>query len=446
LPAAAQKIQRSAHVSRSAANDRSGNSQHLKSVSEKGAGSGNGHSGYAVQARLLTGSAENSHEKAAENTADTVISNEKVPHTGVSSLSKNSIQSASQQENQEEYRGQIPSSGSGKPIEPSAKAFMEGRFGRNFNHVRIHNNSSSAEMADSIRARAFTHGSDIYFNRGEYEPETEEGRHLLAHELTHTIQQGAGSGGDQQSGIVQPSRFRRFASSVGSRLRSAAEWVGDSLQAGLNWLRGRLGSMVSSLPGYGLFTVFLGRDPIAGTSVDRSGINFINHGLDVIPFGNEFKQKLIQENALHEAATFIDDEIAKLDISPSDIMAQFRRFWDGLSLSDVRDPGGVFDRLISIFSGPVNRIVTFAINLARKFLEIVKNYLLSKLREFVENQESPTWYPLLTVVLGHDPIMDVEVDRNGENILTGFIRLHPKEISSLNRCGKRALFKKLLSG
>ena len=63
--------------------------------------------------------------------------------------------------------------------------------GADFNEVRIHTDATAAEMNKSLGAQAFTLGKDIYFNAGKFKPDTIKGLHLLAHELTHTIQQGA---------------------------------------------------------------------------------------------------------------------------------------------------------------------------------------------------------------------------------------------------------------
>ena len=83
----------------------------------------------------------------------------------------------------------------GRPLDPSARAFMEPRFGRDFRGVRIHSDASAARAARMISAEAFTTGRDIYFAAGRYDPNTSKGRRLLAHELTHTIQQGGGQSG-----------------------------------------------------------------------------------------------------------------------------------------------------------------------------------------------------------------------------------------------------------
>ena len=78
---------------------------------------------------------------------------------------------------------------SGQPLDNSARNFMEQRFGQDFGQVRVHADSDSAQSAKSLQARAYTIGSDIYFNQGQYRPSDSQGKTLLAHELTHVVQQ-----------------------------------------------------------------------------------------------------------------------------------------------------------------------------------------------------------------------------------------------------------------
>jgi hypothetical protein len=80
---------------------------------------------------------------------------------------------------------------SGHPLDPATRAFFEPRFGHDFSHVRIHTGPEAAESARSIQAHAYTSGSDIVFAPGRYSPESTSGRTLLAHELTHVLQQRA---------------------------------------------------------------------------------------------------------------------------------------------------------------------------------------------------------------------------------------------------------------
>ncbi|HEU4391863.1 MAG TPA: DUF4157 domain-containing protein [Blastocatellia bacterium] len=82
----------------------------------------------------------------------------------------------------------------GQPLDPAIRAYFEPRFGRDFSQVRVHDDAQAAASAGAVRANAFTLGSDIVFGSGAYRPQSSEGRRLLAHELTHVVQQQARPG------------------------------------------------------------------------------------------------------------------------------------------------------------------------------------------------------------------------------------------------------------
>jgi hypothetical protein len=84
--------------------------------------------------------------------------------------------------------------GGGHPLPPALREFFEPRFGADFGHVRVHTGAEAADAARAVHARAYTRGSDIVFGAHEYRPQEAEGRRLLAHELTHVVQQDRGSG------------------------------------------------------------------------------------------------------------------------------------------------------------------------------------------------------------------------------------------------------------
>lgn len=79
--------------------------------------------------------------------------------------------------------------GTGMPLPPTVLAEMERKFDQNFSSVTIHNDGEAAKLCKELNARAFTVGNDIFFAPGEFAPETDSGRELLAHELTHVVQQ-----------------------------------------------------------------------------------------------------------------------------------------------------------------------------------------------------------------------------------------------------------------
>ncbi|MDY6912510.1 MAG: DUF4157 domain-containing protein, partial [Chloroflexota bacterium] len=80
--------------------------------------------------------------------------------------------------------------GSGETLPKSVRALFEPHFGRDFNDVHIHTDTEADALSRQLNARAFTIGQDIFFRSGGYQPETEDGRKLLGHEMTHVVQQG----------------------------------------------------------------------------------------------------------------------------------------------------------------------------------------------------------------------------------------------------------------
>jgi hypothetical protein len=83
----------------------------------------------------------------------------------------------------------------GRPLDSATRAFMEPRFGHDFSQVRVHTDGKAAESAQAVNARAYTVGRDVVFGAGQHAPQTIAGRRLMAHELTHTLQQARGDNG-----------------------------------------------------------------------------------------------------------------------------------------------------------------------------------------------------------------------------------------------------------
>ncbi|HXI26253.1 MAG TPA: DUF4157 domain-containing protein [Pyrinomonadaceae bacterium] len=99
-----------------------------------------------------------------------------------------------------------------RPLPVTARSLMEGQFGFDFSSVRIHTGPRAAESARGMSALAFTVGQDVVFGEGRFMPETNAGRRLLAHELTHTIQQSHAGWNDQ--GHLRPVKPGRFPTSL----------------------------------------------------------------------------------------------------------------------------------------------------------------------------------------------------------------------------------------
>jgi outer membrane protein OmpA-like peptidoglycan-associated protein len=89
----------------------------------------------------------------------------------------------------------------GKSLDPDSRQKMESSIGADFSNVKVHTTNDAVQMSQDLGANAFTHGNDIYFNQGKYQPGSQEGDRLLAHELVHTVQQNGAENAIQRDEI-----------------------------------------------------------------------------------------------------------------------------------------------------------------------------------------------------------------------------------------------------
>ena len=242
----------------------------------------------------------------------------------------------------------------GQPLESTTRRFMESRFGHDFSQVRVHTDAKAAESAQAVQAQAFTRGRDVVFGAGQYAPETRRGKRLLAHELTHVVQQQgslAQLGGNYRNGNMIPGtapagmlmRVISYGSGCSARLeeaqrnipraqRSAARWarvgtasladpdnvsrllrrhfdIAETDTAAVAQIRSSLGSIASHLEADDFTYECVAADdrrcqepdgPYAGfvESRKRYVINFC----DPFPYQDFFGHKSLIDNLLHEAA------------------------------------------------------------------------------------------------------------------------------------------------
>jgi Domain of unknown function (DUF4157) len=114
----------------------------------------------------------------------------------------------------------------GQPLTPDVRTEMESRLGHDFGDVRVHTDSAAHDSAKSVSAHAYTVGSNVVFQRDMYDPSSNSGKTMLAHELTHVVQQRAGAvDGTPAAGGIKVSdpsdRFEREASANAERVMSS---------------------------------------------------------------------------------------------------------------------------------------------------------------------------------------------------------------------------------
>jgi hypothetical protein len=119
----------------------------------------------------------------------------------------------------------------GTPLDPGVRTDMETRFGEDFSDVRVHTDAAAHDSAQAVNATAYTVGSHVVFQRDAYDPSSDAGRHLLAHELTHVIQQRSGpvDGTDTGAGVSvshPDDRFERQAAATAEQVMSVQRQAG----------------------------------------------------------------------------------------------------------------------------------------------------------------------------------------------------------------------------
>ncbi|MBV4360532.1 DUF4157 domain-containing protein [Parasegetibacter sp. MAH-26] len=175
------------------------------------------------------------------------------------------------------------------------------------------------------------------------------------------------------------------------------------------------------IPGYKALRVVLGEDPITGESIAFNGRNFIEACFDIVPGGELLYRKLDEIHKLDDAAKWIDGKIAFVKEKVEGLKAAISAFLHGIEATDITSPLEVLKRGANIVFGFIKSVVDFAISSAKELLKMIKDFLLDKIVDFIKTQT--TAYPLLTVILGKDPITEKEVARNGTNILNALLEL-----------------------
>ncbi|MCK6561694.1 DUF4157 domain-containing protein [bacterium] len=239
------------------------------------------------------------------------------------------------------------SRGGGSVLPNDTRAYMEPRFGVDFSQVRVHTGTDAAQMSQDLNAQAFTVGRDIYFGNGKYNPQTSGGQQLLAHELTHVVQQGAALRAKPIAVTPAPQKIQRSPGPIANLLNKVAR----------------------NIPGYTLITVIIGKNPITGEEVPRTAKNFLGGFMGLIPGGTVLFDNLNKSGAIDEAFNWLQKQVQALNITWAGIKALIAEAWDKVSiwygiaknLKIIKD----------IFAPTVTRVFNFVKSLGSKILEFI---------------------------------------------------------------------------
>ena len=207
----------------------------------------------------------------------------------------------------------------GTPLPEDVREFMEPRFEADFSGVRLHTDESAARLSARVSARAFAYRNHIFFGRGQYQPNTPEGAELLAHELTHTIQQQA---------VVQRAETLTETAVVTQREPAQVQ------RLGLSDILDGLADLAANVPGYTLLTLILGRNPINMRAVERNATNLLRAFMGLIPGGEILFQVLESYGVIRRLGEWVQTQVAAMGLTFQGIRDAFTRFTDSLGLSD----------------------------------------------------------------------------------------------------------------
>ncbi|MFQ4136450.1 DUF4157 domain-containing protein [Nodosilinea sp. PGN35] len=331
--------------------------------------------------------------------------------------------------------------GGGRPLPDETRSFYETRMGYDLSGVRIHADANANDVATHLNAQAFTLGQDVFFGAGRYEPQTNSGKWLLAHELTHTVQQSpqpmrVAAKPSQTSAATTPlvSKVQRYPLLVTAAPARAQRLFGIEVP-GIDTVRNWAADRAANIPGFTMLTVILGRNPINDRPVERNATNLIRGALGLIPGGDLIFQGLQASGALERVGTWLREQIAQLNITWEGIVGLFSQALRSLGVRDLANISGAGERILNIFRPTLDRIRAFAASVGSRVLQFIKEAILRPVGQFA--QRLP-FYPLLTVILGQDPITDQEVPRNATNVIRGILLILPggeEKFQNLQRSG-----------
>jgi hypothetical protein len=302
--------------------------------------------------------------------------------------------------------------GGGQPLPANVRTSMEARFGTSFAGVRIHADARAARLAASLGAQAFTRGHEIFFAPGAYDPASEVGRRTIAHELTHTIQQGA---------VPRPQRIGTGPQAIVERAEGSIQRLSlsDAIPT-LEAVRDHVAEQANAVPGFRAFSLVLGRNPISGRTSARTPAEFLRAILELVPGGAVIVLALDRYGIIDSAGAWLTEQLTQLRALGLTVEAAIRGFLSGIELSDLLDLSALWERgrqLIADLIGRVAEVVRPAVaGLLRILREAILDPLAVRARSF-------RGYDLLSAILGHEPLTGQPVPRTAETLLGGALKL-----------------------
>lgn len=314
-----------------------------------------------------------------------------------------------------------PGAGVGSPLPGNVAGPISASFGVDVSPVRLHSDAAAVAASHALGARAFAVGSHIFLGDGERPTDMP----LIAHEVAHVVQQQGAprvqlwttphtGGFEREAHGAAAAVVRRERFTVRERTRPGVQRLGIS--DALDYFADK----ANLIPGFRMFTIVLGVNPINQSRVERTPANIMRAVVEFLPGGGLITQALDKYGVFDKVAAWAQQQIATLGLAGASIKAALDQFLGTLGLRDIFDLGGVWERAKQIFTVPIQQIKDFAAGLVDGIVRFVKDAILTPLAKLAEGTRG---WDLLTAVLGKNPITGEPVARNADTLIGGFLKL-----------------------
>ncbi len=319
--------------------------------------------------------------------------------------------------------------GAGAPLPVAVKNPLARSFSADLSPIRVHTDAGAQAKARGLATRAFTFANHVYLGSGERPDDLG----LMAHETAHALQQrgslaamqpfttGGGDACEAEAQQASAAAVRGESFSVQQQTSARPQGLfGISLPNPLDWLA----NQANSIPGFRMFTIVLGQNPINGSPVARSAANILRALVEFLPGGGLITQALDNYGIFDRVGAWVEQQIATLGMTAGTIVAAVRSFISSLGPSDILNLGGVWDRARRIFSEPIDRLISFGSRIVNGIIGLIKDAILQPLARLAAQTRG---WDLLTAVLGQNPITGEPVPRNADTLIGGFMKLIGQE-------------------
>jgi len=337
-----------------------------------------------LQFKMTVGKKEDKYEEEAETVSKKMVETDR--EVDISSTGRNTdihFYKGEGEEVSQEIEDKIRSSLSyGQPIKENIRSEFEYRFKADLKNVKIHTGNYASELNRKLGSEAFTYKNHIFFGEGRFNPETISGKRLIAHELTHVLQQ---TGVKSKSVNISKTEekiqgFWGWIKKGWKKVKNLGKKVLELTSDLKNLILEKLSKYAYHIPGFYLLIYILGRNPFTGRPVERNFSNLLTGIASIIPGSSLIIKKIKDSGVAEKVNEWIDGKLKELNLSWDYVKSVFKNAISSLTLGDLKDPIGAIKKVTQIISPLIIKIKMFVGTIIQKIPEVIFISILKVLK------------------------------------------------------------------